>query len=143
MMNTAAVPVRKPHRNTVDCRVDHLNGKIVMTRKFASAANIFGTPEYKHFCAIRRDNPAYEVSVRKNKQPSDRVSFKGLNYPLMEKHIRVRFTEESPEYKEYQRQKNLSEAYKNPFMYMREWFRKTYPDWNQYPETASENKASA
>ena len=44
--------------------VNHVTRSIILTHKFAKAASIPGTDEYKIFLSLRRDNPEYEVLQR-------------------------------------------------------------------------------
>ena len=44
--------------------VNHMTRSIILTHKFAKAASIPGTDEYKIFLSLRRDNPEYEVLQR-------------------------------------------------------------------------------
>ncbi len=128
--NIVAIPAKKKAtRNTIECKVIHKDNIIALTKRFATAASKPGTKEFKELAKIRQMFPAYEVVARTASPSATRVSMKGLSYDFMEEHIALLHEADLPAYTQ---QKRLSQAYKNPYMYMRKWFVETYPNWAEY-----------
>lgn len=67
-------------------KINDKNFTIEITKKFATAAKRFGTPEYTDLQAVRRDYPNYRVEVKTAKKKAD--CFKGLTFNYMETYIK-------------------------------------------------------
>lgn len=117
------------HRNVAHCKVDFSKESIVITKDFAKCASIVGTPEFDCLAELMRAYPRYKVVARSAKKSPSRVSVKGLTNAFMETHIR---TIHPGDVELYERQLEISKAYKCPHMYMRKWFIARYPNWADY-----------
>ncbi len=71
---------------TTEIRINDKNRTIEMTKKFATAAKRFGTPEYEDLQAARRDYPRYRVEIKTASRKAD--CFKGLTFGYMESYIK-------------------------------------------------------
>ena len=110
--------------------IDTENNAIVCGKTFMKNASRYGTPEYNAFVGMKRDFPSYKVVVVEPKKAEAKMSTKGLTREFMEIHIATIFGTDSAEYMAFTNQMELSNAYRNPYMYMRRWFVKAYPDWD-------------
>ena len=112
--------------------IRYTTNTIEMTRKFAMAAQKFGSDEYKSLQEARRDNPTFKVVIVARKATEKKDSYKGLTYEYMEKYINTHDDAEA-NMKAYENLRGLSEEAKaalaEPCSYLeiRIWFLKTYP----------------
>ena len=112
--------------------IRHNTHTIEMTKKFAKAAEKFGSEEYKSLQEARRDNPTFKVVIVSRKATEKKDTYKGLTYEYMEKYINAHDDAEA-KMKEYKNLRGLSEEAKaalaEPCSYneIRAWFLKTYP----------------
>lgn len=119
----------KKHRHVEHCKLVHEDDCIIITKDFAKRANNPSSPEFKKLAMLRREFPTYSVVARTAESSSTRPSMKGLTAEFMERHISLLHSADMAEYKT---QKKISEAFKCPHMYMRNWFDKKYPDWREH-----------
>lgn len=142
--------MRAPHKkgNTTmkkikmnDHFVDYKNDTILCGKTFLKNASKYGTPEYEDFVGIRRDYPEFKIVVVEPKKAEAKMTMKGLTREFMEVHIVKLYGEKSKEHEEFQNQKRMSEGYTNPYMYMRKWFVKQYPNWDGKEEKRKEVRA--
>ena len=127
--NPTRAQSEKKHRNVEPCKIDHTNDTIIITKDFAKKANNPLNAEFKYLASLRQSFPGYKVVARAAKSSSSRPSMKGLSDKFMKHHILVLHQNDIAE---YERQKEISEAFKCPHMYMRKWFEKKYPNWREY-----------
>lgn len=116
-------------RNVSPYKVDYAKETIVITKDFAKRASIVGSPEFDCLAELLRAYPRYKVAARTAKKCPSRPSVNGLTNVFMETHIR---TIHPLDVKLYQRQLEVSKAFKCPHMYMRKWFIARYPNWADY-----------
>lgn len=112
--------------------IRYTTNTIEMTKKFAKAAEKFGSDEYKSLQEAKRDNPTFKVVIVSRKATEKKDSYKGLTYEYMEKYIKTHDDAEA-KMNEYLNLRGLSEeaqdALAEPCSYneIRAWFLKTYP----------------
>ena len=70
---------------TNNIRINDKNHTIELTKKFATAAKRFGTPEYEDLQTVRRDYPRYRIEIKTPAKKAD--CFKGLTYDYMKGYI--------------------------------------------------------
>lgn len=70
---------------TNNIRINDKNHTIELTKKFATAAKRFGTPEYEDLQTVRRDYPRYRIEIKSPAKKAD--CFKGLTIKYMETYI--------------------------------------------------------
>lgn len=123
------------------CMVNHEDETIYVRKSFMKNASKYGTDEYNEFAAVKRDFPAYKVEIIKPKKAEGKMSMKGLTWERMVIYILTQFGADSEEYREFLNQKHASTGYSNAYMYMRKWFIKTYPNWDDKQEKRDEARA--
>ncbi|MBQ3193334.1 MAG: hypothetical protein IJB59_07180 [Oscillospiraceae bacterium] len=112
--------------------INYSSRTIQMTKKFAKAAEKFGSDEYKNLQEARRDNPTFKVVIVARKAAEKKDNYKGLTYSYMEKYINAHDDAEE-KMKEYKNLRGLSdeakEALAEPCSYneIRAWFLNAYP----------------
>ena len=120
---------QKKHRKVEHCRVDFAKNAIVITRDFARRASIVGTPEFKRLSELCNAYPSLTVITRTARKGASKISTKGLTMEFMENYITHRCPDDK---KLYNRQVEVSKAFKSPYMYLRKWFVGSYSDWAKY-----------
>ena len=112
--------------------INYSSRTIQMTKKFAKAAEKFGSDEYRNLQEARRDNPTFKVVIVARKAAEKKDNYKGLTYSYMEKYINAHDDAEE-KMKEYKNLRGLSdeakEALAEPCSYneIRAWFLNAYP----------------
>ena len=112
--------------------INYSSRTIQMTKKFAKAAEKFGSDEYKNLQEARRDNPTFKVVIVARKAAEKKDNYKGLTYSYMETYIKAHDDAEE-KMKEYKNLRGLSdeakEALAEPCSYneIRAWFLNAYP----------------
>lgn len=126
----------KKTRKTVECRVDHEERTLIVTKK----TSIPGSPAFKELMQQRALYPDYTIVYRTAKSSENRLSVKGLTIETMEKFIELNYADDKRRMAEFQLQKQLSDLYPVPINYLRNWFRR---NCREYWENAKQNKKSA
>ena len=123
-------------RKTVECRVDHANKQLIVTKK----TSIPGTPAFAELMQQRALYPDYTIVYRTVKSSENRLSVKDLTVKTMEKFIELNYADDKSRMAEFKLQKQLSDLYPVPINYLRNWFRR---NCREYWENAKQNKKSA
>lgn len=121
-------PKTKKTREVVPCKIDIKKNAIVVTKEFAKRANVIDSPEFKRLSDLCRGYPNFKVVARTASPSTTRPSMKGLTKDFMEKHIKKLHADD---WVIYEKQKEISEAFQCPYMYMRKWFVERYPEWRK------------
>lgn len=121
-----------------DYDIDVFERTIYFGKKFMKLAKQYGTPEYNIFLGLIHDLPDFKIVVREAKDSGTRMSTRGLTREFMERHIRKSHGENSAAYTEFKNQLAYSEGQINPYMYLRKWFVKEYPNWDGKQEQREE-----
>ena len=106
---------------------------VEMTKKFAKAAEKFGSNEYQQLQEARHDYPTFKVVIVSHKASSQKESYKGLTYSYMESYISTHDDEKKSIMAEYEMLRGLSaeaqEFLAEPCSYleMKSWFLKKFP----------------
>ena len=114
-------------------KINQKNRTIEMSKKFAKAAAVFGSVEYKQLQEVRRDYPDFRVVTVSRKTTGKKETFKGLTYEYMELYIQKHDDEEKSIMAEYLmlrgKTDEAEEALAESFTYleMKDWFLKKFP----------------
>ena len=71
-----------------ECRIDLINNKIIVTKKFLNAAGVLNSPEYKILQQARLENPGFTVVLREIKKAEKKNTYRNLSFTNMEMYIR-------------------------------------------------------
>lgn len=112
-------------------------GNGLVTKAFSKQAIIFGTPEYKMWKQFVADNEGAEMEIRtvKKNTQSDKYC-KNLTYKNMREHIETYNDEELM--KEFERVLVRSKVQVNPYKYVVNWFKATFPNYKEIQQSFEE-----
>ena len=114
-------------------KINQKNQTIEMSKKFAKAAEKFGSEEYQALKEVRRDYPNFKVVTVSRKVSGQKESYKGLTYSYMENYIKTHDDEKKTIMTEYEMLRGMSadaqEALAEPCSYIeiKAWFLKKFP----------------
>lgn len=120
---------------------------IEVTKAFAKAASIFGSPEYRMLQEARRDNKDYGVKVMHSRKKDD---FSGLTKETMRNYIAKHDDAEGSKMMEFRtllgeveaNAENMEFVAKADFFEVKKWFLATFPEIKDYAKS-SQNKIQA
>jgi hypothetical protein len=122
-------------KNTL--KVNHIERTIVMDRTFAKFAENTRSEEYAHLQQVRKDYPAYTVTLRKIKTNPNKERYAGLTYDYMKKYI-VRNVKDMKERHgillELDDMIFISECHSKGKRYptIKKWFLNTFPEVKEF-----------
>ena len=121
--------------------INHIEGKVILTKQFAKSASILNTPEYMTLLELRRNHPDYTFELREIRKKEGKKSYRNLTYEHMEAYIITRDGKDSEAHKEFNQVKKLSQVQAGPYAYVKSWFLKKYKDEFQQEEETTEAPA--
>ena len=123
-----------------ECRIDLINNKIIVTKKFLNAAGVLNSPEYKILQQARLENPGFTVVLREIKKAEKKNTYRNLSFTNMEMYIRETCGEGSREMKDFTRVKELAKIQAGPYAYVKTWFLKQFPNYRELNAEVAETK---
>ena len=123
--------------------INHIEGKVILTKQFAKSASILNTPEYMTLLELRRNHPDYTFELREIRKKEGKKSYRNLTYEHMEDYIITREGKDSEAHKEFDKVKKLSQVQAGPYAYVTSWFLKKYKDEFQKEEDAEKDSKEA
>lgn len=114
-------------------KINHKNQTIEMSKKFAKAAEKFGSKEYKQLREARSDYPDFKVVTVSRKASGQKESYKGLTYSYMEHYIKNHDDEKKSIMAEYEMLRGMSAEAQEvlaetcSYIEMKAWFLKKFP----------------
>ena len=119
--------------------INHIEGKVILTKQFAKSASILNTPEYMTLLELRRNHPDYTFELREIRKKEGKKSYRNLTYEHMEDYIITREGKDSEAHKEFEKVKMLSQIQTGPYAYVKSWFLKKYEDAFKKEEEDNKN----
>ena len=119
--------------NVKGYKINFGEGTITMNYKFASAAEIYGSPEYELLKAIRNDFPNFKVITKAGRKIKTPRKTKRMTYENMEKYIRT-FVNANELMEIFEIVKHKSLIVKSPYKYVLAWFKNQFPNYSELPE---------
>ncbi len=117
--------------------ISHEDSTIIMNKKFAAAANRYGTPEYKLLLKIREDYPLFQTETRSGRKRTTCNANKRLTYANMRLYIQCQLN--SKELLEtFDKIKVEAKGKPSPYAFVRAWFVERFPDYKNFT-TLEEN----
>lgn len=129
----------KKTRKTKDCRVDHKERKITITKK----ASIPGTEAFKELAKAHKLYPDYEIVYRTARTSESRAITNNLTVKKMKEYIDIFYPNDKVRKNTLNTMNRLSKLYPNPLSFMRKWFRSEYPQYWTYMEELNKKAANA
>lgn len=112
--------------------IDHENNIATVTKSFLKEAETIGSPAYEELVELRKNHPGLKVKVRTIAKNEDKISYDGLTYEYMEEFIKAQEGDNAAAaLAEFKKTKELSKAYRAPYLFVRNWFLKKY--WDVLP----------
>ena len=108
--------------------VNHMERKIILTKKFESDAKKLNSDSYKILKQLRLDNPGYELEMRTIKNKNPKSACKNLNYENIRRYIIAREGMGSDVEAQFDVILIQAKKQKGPYAYVKKWFMKQYPD---------------
>ena len=87
--------------------INHIEGKVILTKQFAKSASILNTPEYMTLLELRRNHPDYTFELREIRKKEGKKSYRNLTYERMEEYIIAREGKDSDALKEFEKVKMM------------------------------------
>ena len=122
--------------------IDYTTKTIELTKKFAKAAGVLNTPEYKEMVSLRKDFPDFEIAVREIKRKAGKKTYKNLTIDRMRDIIIEWEGKESEALTTFEKVVAISKVQAGPYAYVKAWFIKNYKDrLEEYTPKDEENAA--
>ena len=102
--------------------INYINNTIEMTKKFAKAAGVLNSPEYKELLEIRRDYPDLPIVIREIKKKAGKKSYKNLTFQRMRDFIIDWEGKDSETVKQFDKVVAISKVQAGPYAYVKKWF---------------------
>lgn len=118
--------------------VDFINGKILLSKKFAKAASNLDSTEYDLLKRLREENPGYQIELKAFNVNANQNHYRNLSYANMRKYITTLEGAESPSLAELDKIEALSKTQPGPYAYVRKWFLNKYPKYQEAVPAAEE-----
>lgn len=67
--------------------VNHIEGTIIVSKKFLKAAGVLNSTEYNILRQLRLDNPEYKIAPRDIHKKEGKKTYRNLNFENMEMYI--------------------------------------------------------
>ena len=113
-------------------KINHKNQTIEMSKKFAKAAEKFGSKEYKQLREARSDYPDFKVVTVSRKASGQKESYKGLTYEYMENYIKLHDDKDETIMKEYKEMRLLAACHSIRYPVIKKWFFKQFPEVEKF-----------
>lgn len=110
-------------------KIDHIAQTITLTKKFAKAAGILGSPEYKAFKELRADHEGYAVQVREIAKKENKTSHANLTYDFMKTFFLTVEGKSTENIAKLEKVIELSHGQPGHYAYVKKWFLNLYPNY--------------
>lgn len=121
--------------------INHIDGKIILTKSFIKAAGILGSPEYKEMLQLRAENPTYKLVPKEISKKKGKNSGKNLTIQKMREHIIIREGENSPLLQQFDYLYKFYETHSGRYAKIKSWYLKQYKD--EYTDENEDTEASS
>lgn len=118
-------------------KLDVIKGTLTITKDFERKVNDRTSKEYNLLKEIQADFPNITI-VKKSRKSSPRANEnRNLTYANMEKYIRV-YDNSRELLNDFSIIKRLSVAQTNPYLFVKNWFVKQFPNYKEIPALGEE-----
>ena len=119
-------------------KIDYINEKIIISKKFLKAAGVFNSPEYTLMKELRADYPTFAFEEKKIDKKAGKVTHKNLTFEKMHEHLVIRFGKDSDTVKRYDYLMEFYKTHAGRYAKIKSWYLEQCKD-----EYADENAESA
>ena len=127
-----------------DIKIIDATSTIELSKRFAKAAQYFGSPEFNTLQNVRNMFPNYSVTTKTIKKAHGKDSYKDLTYTYMENYIKSHDDENGTILAEFMDMRATSKkaedvkAKTKPYGAIKKWFLDTYPEIKGFREHQAE-----
>ena len=114
-------------------KINHIEMTITLTKKFNKNAGIINSIEYGILKQLRADYPDYTICLREIAKKENKNSYRNLTYASMKRHIVIFEGEGSENIRNLEKTIELSKGQPGHYAYVKAWFLKNYPNYNEIP----------
>lgn len=121
-------------------KVDFQSKTIILNKKFAKAAGVLNTKEYRILKQLRADYPDYTIELKEITKKEGKKTYLNLTYEVMRNYI---YTLDGADAENLRNLNTLINAYKGSGCYpkVKKWFLDNYPDYADANATMSKISA--
>ena len=128
--------IMKTNNMSREYKMDYINEKITVSKKFLKAAGVYNSPEYKRLKELRADFPTFKLEEKKIEKKAGKKTHKNLTFEKMREHIIIRDGEESETLKRYDYLMELYKIHAGRYAKIKSWYLEQYKD--EYEENDEE-----
>ncbi len=129
-MAATAKYVEKPGKQGY--KVLFASNTVIMNKKFAAAAAVCGSAEYKILKKIKKDFPRMQEQIVSGRERKTTAANTRLTYKNMEQYIRA-YENSDALMEVFYTVRALSRPLASPYKYVSDWFRAQFPYYKQSP----------
>lgn len=119
---------RPKDMKATDCRIDHVNNVIIISRRFAKAAEMIENEEFRYLRQIRNDNPTYSIQLRTIAKKEGKRKYEMLTYQSMEAFIKEYCGGNSNEMTDFLEARKFAKSQDGQYAYVKKWFLERFKD---------------
>lgn len=128
-------------------KIDYINEKIIVTKKFLKAAGVYNSPEYKKLKELRAELSTFKLEEKKIEKKAGKTTHKNLTFEKMHEHLILRFGEESDTVKRYDYLMEFYKTHAGRYAKIKSWYleqcKDEYADENESSEASSESSEAS
>ena len=127
-------------------KIDYINEKITVTKKFLKAAGVYNSPEYKLVKELRADYPTFSFEEKKIEKKVGKTTHKNLTFEKMREHLVIRDGDESDTVKRYDYLMEFYKTHAGRYAKIKSWYldqcKDEYVDETETSEASSDASAA-
>ena len=127
-------------KNNASYKIDHVNGKIEVSKSFNASANVIDSDDYNAMKTLRDDFPSYKIVLKEIKKKSHKKTYANLTYDNMKAYITEQGSKE--DLIMYDKIKKLSKIQSAPYSYVKKWFLAKFPEYRDVETLIADSKTS-
>ena len=103
-------------------KIDYINEKIIISKKFMKAAGVFNSPEYTLMKELRADYPTFALEAKEITKKAGKNAHKNLTFEKMREHIILRDGEDSDRLKRYDYLMEFYKTHSGRYAKIKSWY---------------------
>ena len=113
-------------------KIEYATKVIIITRKFAKAAGVLGSPEFKIMQQLRAEFPDFDFQYKTIEKNDSKNTYKNLTVDEMKKYLATR-EDSKVTLSEFEKVRKLTENKQGKYALIKKWFLGRYKnDYNDY-----------
>jgi len=123
-------------------KIDYINEKIIVTKKFLNAAGVYNSPEYKKLKELRAELSTFKLEEKTIEKKAGKKTHKNLTFEKMHEHLILRFGKDSDTVKRYDYLMEFYKTHAGRYAKIKSWYleqcKDEYADENETSEASAE-----